>query len=72
MVEGKKRKQFSRGGQILVVRQPLFIRLGVFGVFRHVLAIEMFDHVDVERDASSISMARPLRILQGVNLLVPV
>ena len=63
MVQGEKRYELCRRVKGLVVREGLFVLLGVFLICLDVLAIEVLYHVDVEGYASSISMACPLRVL---------
>jgi len=63
VVQGKKRYELCRRVKGLVVREGLFVLLGVFLICLDVLAIEVLYHVDVEGYASSISMACPLRVL---------
>jgi hypothetical protein len=63
VVQGEKRYELCRRVKGLVVREGLFVLLGVFLICLDVLTVEVFYHVDVEGYASSISMACPLRVL---------
>jgi hypothetical protein len=64
MVESKQRKHLGRGGELLVVRKVILVMLRVFLVFGNCSPVERFDHIDVDRYTSTISMSGPLRVLQ--------
>lgn len=66
MVQGEQRDKLGGRVEGLVVRQCIFIVLGVFLVCLDVLAVEMLDHVDVQGNPSSIAVAGPLRILRAL------
>lgn len=63
MVQGEKRDELCRRVEGFMVCERLFVALGVFLICLDVLAIEMLDHIDVKRYASSIAVAGPLRVL---------
>lgn len=65
LVQGEERKEFCRRREVLVIRQRLLVFLCVLLIRTNVLAVEVFDDIDVERNSSSISVAGPLRILKS-------
>ena len=49
-----------------MVRERVFVDFSVFLIFLDVLPIEMLDDKNVNGDASSIAVAGPLRVLDGL------
>lgn len=54
-----------------MVGETVFICLRLFLVFRHVLAVESFDVVHVDGDASLVSVTSPLGVLWLCQFFVP-
>lgn len=63
LIEGEQRDQFCGCREGLVVRKAVLVCLRLFLIFGDVLSIQTFDVIDVDGDASSVAVARPLRIL---------
>ena len=63
MIEGEQRKHLGRGMQCIVVGQRVLVLLRLFLVFGYMLTVESSYDIDVDGDASSIAVARPLRVL---------
>ena len=54
-----------------MVGKAVFVFLRLFLVLVHMLAVESFDHADVDGNASSVAMPGPLRILWFVSGCLP-